>query len=346
MTVTRVFLAAILAFCILSSQASGKSVLIVDGPGGRSTGRSWAFGAFKEALENATYRVDTAGRGEVNADAVRGYDVLILREWSGEMTPTEVSTLYWFLLQRGGGVLVAGGDYRAVDGFAASLGAKYDLFRLGDADDQISGLNDSSSFVVASFEEQNLTRSVRHGVSRFGFYGGRGMSVSGGAICIAAGDNDTVAPAGVFSEGARPCLAAASAAGGFAFIIGESGTFDNRHIGEYDNMRFGLNIIDWLALSGGGNGSEASYRDPASQISEYRLENERLRQDAERLSLERDAAAAGYFEQDRGLQDCRAALLNASCGGAASGPGIGSWAVVVAGALALAGAIVYKTRQL
>lgn len=281
-------------------------------------------------------------RGELTEDRLRDYDVLIISP--GKTIKTEeLSVVLWFVLTKGGGLAILGGEPPTANQLTSPFGIIMDDGVLIDPTDTIPG-KDNKNFVIDRFSSMSGARVVRNGVTSLGFYDGHGLKISGNAWSVATGDTDTYSDTLSFTSGSKPPVAAASLLGnGLVFVLSDADMLSNDNIASYDNMRFGENIIDWLALTITPTGGDLSSEEIDLLLAELKLEKVWLEQERDKLTAEKNAlellndmTGAELFDARNELEELKKGKL---------GPFTRStWGVIIFGICILGAAILISRR--
>ncbi|HIE34105.1 MAG TPA: hypothetical protein EYP86_03075 [Candidatus Altiarchaeales archaeon] len=220
------------------------------------------YSKFKEALKDKGYSVSKIEL-DLSRSALesRDPDVLVIVDLKGSLSADEMAAIFEFVMQKGKSLFICGGTSSA-NQLTIPFGMTIDTGMLEDESSPIyessSGkyISDKSKFVVSRFNRQNQDiRTVLQGVNSLAFFGGYGISVSGSAEGVAFGDYDTYSPKSlIFTKGTQPPVAAEAMVGnGLVFLLSDADMLANPNLDtskyNYDNLKFGTNIIDWLASS-------------------------------------------------------------------------------------------------
>jgi len=244
------------------------------------------YSEFAQVLRDRGHTVASITRGELSKDALQNYDILVIQELGKPLSTEEISSIIWFVLQKGKGLMINGAGEGNANQISIPFGVTVDTGVLIDTEDQIG--EDRTNFVVDRFEDHPELRTVKAGVLKVGFYGGRGLFISGNTKCVLTGDSDTYSDTGSFPTGSRPCVAAASLFGnGLVFAISDVESLSNENIQMYNNQNFGLNVIDWLSIPSISTGDNQTIQGLQVLIGELKLENAKLKSDIERLTIEK-----------------------------------------------------------
>jgi hypothetical protein len=223
------------------------------------------YSKFKEALVQKGYSVSKV-ETDISKPLLESYnpDVLVIAGLGSPLTATEQAAVFEFVMQKGRGLFICGGT-DAANQLAIPFGMTIGDAPLEDETDPIKDVStgeyvkDKGKFTLSYYENfivDASTRSIIQGVSQLGFFGGKGISLSGSAKPILVGDMDTYAPKAqkiLFPKGSRPPIAASAIVGkGLVFLLSDADMLLDTNLDSskyrYDNLRFGTNIIDWLSI--------------------------------------------------------------------------------------------------
>jgi len=335
----------ILAVYLLAASVEAKRVLVYEVGTSSQYTIEGQYGKFAEELRKRGYEVASIEKGELTKDKLENYDVLVIQDLNKQLTTGEISAIIWFVLQQGRGLFINGGGQGKANQLTIPFGVTVDNGLLIDTTDQIPNLKDRNSFTIDRFLDYSMTATIRHGVTRIGFYKDAGIMLSGSSKCIATGNQDTYSDTGSFAAGSEPCVAAASIFGsGLVFTLSDIDMFGNKYINDYNNKNFGLNIIDWLSISTDETQLENSTTELVLQIKEMRLENTKLQQQIKQVSDEK-ADLTGKFQQisaqNRDLQQQLDDIQNGMIGPFNRS----NWAIIILGACILLAAIAYSRNK-
>ena len=249
------------------------------------------YSQFANELRRRGYEVASIEQGGIDKEKLEYYDILIVQNLNRQLTTNEISAIIWFVLQKGRGLFINGGGSGRANQLTVPFGVTIDNGLLIDTSDQITGLKDRHSFIIHNLPDNPDTQLLREGVSRIGFYKDSGLFLSGNAKCIARGDSDTYSNTGSFAAGSFPCVASASLfGGGLVVTMSNPNMLSNKHIGDFNNRNFGMNIMDWLSLSAQNIPDEDNPEALGLRIKEMRLNNIRLEQELNRTISEKNRA--------------------------------------------------------
>ncbi|RLI93213.1 MAG: hypothetical protein DRO89_00510 [Candidatus Altiarchaeales archaeon] len=267
------------------------------------------YSKFKEALEDKGYSVS---RIEIplSREVLRSYDpdVLVIANLNSPLDASELAAIFEFVMQDGKGLFIAGGTSSA-NQITIPFGMTIDTGILEDESspvwDSSSGAEvaDKTNFVIHTINRQDPSiRLLIQGVNQLAFFGGNGISISGDAKLVVTGDWDTYSPKSpTFPKGSKPPVASAALVGnGLVFLLSDADMLTNDKIDtsryRYDNLRFGINIIDWLRAS--------KERPPKSvEIDELRIIVGQLMVDIDNLNRTKIALEKTIRERDKRIDE-------------------------------------------
>ncbi len=229
------------------------------------------YSEFRMALEDAGYVVE-AMELELTSEVLgaRKPDVLVIAGLNAQLTSEELSVIFKFVMHDGNGLLImppVGRKKASVDAsntLATTFGMTLDSAVLeNDAKPVVkSGVleADNTHFVLksSSFNRgDNMVRLIHQGVNALAFFGGYGISIMEGsdAKYVVRADYETHSPESkIFTKGSMPPVVVASRVGnGLVIVASSAEMFTDDHVDttqyKYDNLRFGINMIDWLKSS-------------------------------------------------------------------------------------------------
>jgi hypothetical protein len=193
-------------------------------------------------------------------------DILVistpLRYFSGE----EFYTIRRFVIE-GGGLLLMGNGWYWVDTYERPI-EDFPLNQIGrefnvtvNDDGILDPTNEERYTIFSNFTPHPVTEGltkIQSGIPS-------SLSITRNAIPIVRGDEDSYSGyhQPIYKAGDFPPIAAALEYGrGRILFLGQDGFFSNSDIHNYDNLRFGLNIFDWLTPSSSDN-DEDGYSPPS-----------------------------------------------------------------------------------
>jgi len=232
----------------------------------RTVDISGIYRDFAEALRSEGFVVDALRVGTLSPDVLSSYDVLVVAvpfDPSKPFTDSEIDAVRNFVDQ-GGGLFLVGVGWSWVTYFPYSisqypanvLGAQFGI-RFND-----DFLIDPTNFVPGRGEanpvfhefSRHPTTSALSSVSAL--YGIPCTITASSGTTVVFGDGDSRSSAGYYQTGEYPPVAVALRYGeGRVFALGQDGFFTNMdddndgiiNLDEYDNKRFGVNIMHWLS---------------------------------------------------------------------------------------------------
>lgn len=303
------------------------------------------YSSFANELRNRGYDVASITRGELSKGALENYDILVIQELRRGLKTEEISAILWFVMIKGSGVLINGGDPSNTNQLTIPFGITIDGGNLIDTTDSISGDDNRQDFTVDRFEENAMMRVVIQGIQRIGYYGGHGLYLSGSAISLATGDTDTYSDTGSFAAGSVPTVSAATLFGeGLVFVHSDADLLVNNNIQSYDNLRYGVSTIDWLTISAEPSiQGNMTWQEVQILINELKLENTRLTNQVDQLTEEKSQVISQYLDVSSQLQSATTELSNLK--EAHIGPFTKSnWALIIVGVCILVAALVMSKR--
>jgi hypothetical protein len=333
---------AVLVICLLAGPVSAKRVLFYEVGSSPTYTIENGYSEFAEELRKRNYEVASITKGELTKDKLENYDILVVQELNKGLSTTEISAIIWFVLQKGRGLFINGGAGGKANQLTIPFGVTIDGGTLIDTSDQIPTLNKRTSFTVSRFLEHTMSKSIRSGVSKVGFYEGSGLILSGNSACILSGNTDTYSDTGSFSAGSQPCVAATALfGGGLVFTLSDSDILSNTRLSDYNNRNLGLNIIEWLSASTENVSMSNNTQELQILVKQMRLNNLRLEQQVEQLTVEKDDITTKFTQSQMEFMEAQAELTELKEG--MVGPfSRGNWAIIALGVCILLGAIMYS----
>ena len=290
----------ILTVCILmlASGVSAKRILFYEVGTQAKYQIEDGYSQFKKELQLRGHDVASITQsGSLSKDKLDNYDVLVIQDLRRQFTIEDISAILWFVMQKGSGLFINGGDPNAANKLTIPFGTTVDDANLKDITSIIPGTADGFSFVISQFPPEDELRVLRQGVNNIGFYKGSGLFLSSNARCIATGDADTFSDTGSFSSGSKPCVASAALFGnGLVFVLSDPDILADDYIENYNNKYLGLNIIDWLSISRELPAPGNTTQEIGVIIASLNLENKRLTAQVEQLETEKSFLETNVLE--------------------------------------------------
>jgi hypothetical protein len=334
-----------LSIYLLTASVSAKRVLFYEvGTSGEYTIEG-EYSKFADELRSKNLEVASIEKGELTKEKLENYDILVIQDLTKPLTTGEISAIIWFVLQKGRGLFINGGGEGTANQLTIPFGVTVDNGLLIDTSDMIPATRDRNAFMVDRFQDDAMTTTIRQGVTKVGFYRSSGLTISGNAKCLASGNADTYSDTGSFAAGSMPCIAAASIfGGGLVFTTSDPNMLGNKHIAEYNNRNFGLNVIDWLSISTDQNPSENTTQELHIQIKEMRLENLKLDQEIKQLNSDKVDLNTRLQQVSMQAVDFQQRLDEVENG--MIGPfNRSNWAVIILGVCIMLAAIFYSKKK-
>lgn len=333
----------VIALYLLAFNASAKKIVFYESGAG-SYSIDGDYSKFADELRKKDYEIATIEKGDITKDKLENYDLLVITNPTKQFSTDEITAIIWFLLQKNGGLLINGGGQGKANQLTIIFGVTIDSGTLIDAQNQIAALKDRSSFTVDTFQEYPITRILKQGVSKIGFYKNSGLVVSGSSMCIARGGPSTYSDDGSFAAGSQPCIAAASQfGGGLAFTLSDPSMLSNKYIDDYNNKNLGLNIIDWLSIPS-VNMTDINQTDYVLQIKDMRLQNTRMDQQIKQLTAEKADITGRYNQCNLQVTDSEDRITQCEKS-KIMGLDPQNWAIIVLGVCILMAAIFYSKKK-
>lgn len=246
---------------------------------------SGGLSVFASRLSDKGYELASMTRGELSEDRLAEYGLLVIHPGQPLKT-NELSAVLWFVLTKGGGVLIIGGEPNNANQIMSPFGMIMDDGILIDSTDSILGM-EIENFIVDRFNILSTSRVIIRGISQIGFYDGHGIKLSGNSYSIATGDQDTYSDTLSFTSGSMPPIAAAAIFGnGLVFVLADADMLIDENINSLDNLQFGLNIVEWLGITQLPKSGNLSTSEIEVLIGELKLENLRLDQNLVTLTIQ------------------------------------------------------------
>jgi len=341
--ITRMVICLLLVACLGTNvEAQNKRVLFYEVGTQNSMAIEDKYSEFAEELRNRHYGVASLTKDKLTRQKLQGYDLLVIQNINKNLDIGEISAILTFSIQDGGGVFINGVGTQT-NQLTVPFGVSVDDGLLIDDTDPIPDEEKNTFFQIRRFSEDTTKKTLIEGLNKLGFYEGHGLKITGNADCIASGDEDTNSDTQSFQIGDKPCIATATRFGrGLIFINSEVEMFSDDHIDDFDNRRFGLNIMDWLQIRIEQNGTNPD--DCAILIGELKLQNTRLEQENERLEQEKASLLGSVNSLTDQASICQTDLVE--CEEGTIGPfSPTNWAIIIAAVLILLAAIIYSKRK-
>ncbi|MBD3387632.1 MAG: hypothetical protein GF416_01160 [Candidatus Altiarchaeales archaeon] len=337
--------AVFLVLYLLTGMVSAKKILFYEvGNSKYSIGKEYS--KFVGELRKKGFEVATIEKGSLTKEKLEAYDILVVQDLNKQLSTTEISSIIWFVLQKGRGLFINGaGGSGTANQLTIPFGVTIDGGTLIDNTDKIPG-KDRNTFVLDRFTDAPSSNTLRRGVSKIGFYQGSGLFLSGTSSCIVTGNSDTYSDTGSFASGSMPCVAAASQfGGGLVFTLSDADILSNENLEQYNNKNFGINIVEWLGLASDRNYTSAnSTTDLQLKIKELRLRTLQLEQEVEQLTDERESFRSKFNQASLTVTQLQQQILEAEKD--TIGPFKKSdWALIILGVCILLAAIAYSKKK-
>jgi hypothetical protein len=344
---SRRFFTLVLASLILSSATvSAKRILFYEVGTPEQYQIEKGYSKFKQELQARGYDVASITQpGSLTKEKLEGYDVLVIQDLRRQFEIEDISAILWFVMQKGSGLFINGGDPNAANKLTIPFGTAMDAATLKDITSPIAGDTNNFDFMITQFPPEDEYRVLRQGVNKFGFYKGGGLLLSGDARCMATGDADTFSDTGSFAAGSKPCVASAALFGnGLVFVLSDPDLLTDKNIDGFDNKLMGLNIIDWVSMTRELPTSGNTSQDIAMIISSLNLENKRLSAQVEQLTKEKSFLEGSVSELSNEVADLNDKITQME--GERVGPLTKTnWVLLVLGLCVLGGAFLLSKRR-
>lgn len=332
---------ALAIFCLLAHGAAALKVLFYE----VDVGSKSMFQEYKNFADEIKKKHEVASieKGTLTKDKLQNYDILIIPDTQKAMDSEEISSILWFVLQEGKGLLISNAGPTSHH-LTIPFGTVSDSGKLIDAANAIPN-KDRYNFIIKDFPDNAATRPLRKGVTTIGFYGGNGLEVSGGSKCIAIASPEAYSDTGSYPAGSKPCVASAALFGsGLVVILNDGEVLTNNYLGEYNNKQFSNNIIEWLSIARQPTTEENDTQMLHLTIKSMRLENEKLKQDLTRESQEKTAAVNRVNDLSGELL-AKTQELNELQEGMIGPFSRGNWAIIILGVGLLLGSLIYSQKK-
>lgn len=256
---------------------------------------------FVSELKNEGYIVYATK--EISTNTLKSYDVLVIPNIGTPLEPKELAAVSEFVIENGGGLFIAGAATETanqITPFGMTVDKKENLLEddMNCIKDATAGkCKEKTNFVVTTFSTDPMVQSIRIGVNQLGFYGGSGIYLSGNAKPVAMGGRTTYALAGSFPPESNPPVAAAAIVGkGLVFLLSDPDMLSEKNLDNYDNLKFGVNIIKWLSISSQVQGN-TSIQELGVIIGELRIERDEFSSSLNKVRSELNNVTNAYVEQ-------------------------------------------------
>ncbi|MFC2163018.1 hypothetical protein ACFLRF_04995 [Candidatus Altiarchaeota archaeon] len=301
------------------------------------------YSEFAQALRNKGFTVASITRGELKKENLGNYDILVVQEMGKSLSTEEISSIIWFVLQKGKGLYINGGGGGKANQLSIPFGVTVDAGVLIDTEDQIG--EDRYSFTLNRFDDHPELKTMQTAVTKVGFYKGNGFYLSGNTKCVLRGDDDTYSDTGSFPTGSKPCVAAAALFGnGLIFVTADPDTLSNKYIKNYNNRNFGINIIDWLSIPTLVKPENQTVQGLQVLIGQLKLQNAKFEADNNKLKTERDTVTIQRDQLTEQTAECTQRVFDLE--NDMIGPFTKSnWAIILLGLCIIVAAVVYSKKK-
>jgi len=304
------------------------------------------YSQFKKELQSRGHDVASITQaGSLTKDKLESYDVLVIQDLKRQLTIEDISAILWFVMQKGSGLFINGGESSAANKLTIPFGTTMDNANLKDITNPIPDTIDGFSFIITQFPPEDEYRVLRQSVNKIGFYKGGGLFLSANSHCIATGDSDTFSDTGSFASGSKPCVASAALFGnGLVFVLSDPDLLSDKYMANYDNKLFGLNIMDWLSMNRQLPAAGNTTQEISVVIASLNLENQRLNAQVDQLSKEKSFLENSIYEISTQLTDATAKIADME--GARIGPLTKTnWVVIIFGFCILGAAFLLSKKR-
>lgn len=340
-------MALVLACMVLSSTTvSAKRILFYEVGTSDQYQIEKGYSKFKQELQARGNDVASITQaGSLTKEKLEGYDVLVIQDLRRQLEIEDISAILWFVMQKGSGLFINGGDPNAANKITIPFGTTMDAATLKDITSPIPNDPDAFDFMVTQFPPEDEYRVLRQGVNKIGFYKGNGLMLSGNARCVATGDADTFSDTGSFAAGSKPCVASGALFGnGLVFVLSDPDLLTDKNINSFDNRVMGLNVIDWVSMTRELPSPGNTTQDISMIISSLNLENKRLSAQVEQLTKEKSFLEGSVGQLTSDLGDLNDRILQME--GERIGPLTKTnWVLLILGFCVLGGAFLLSKRR-
>jgi len=301
------------------------------------------YSQFAEDLKKEGYDVASISRGSLDRKALENYDILVIQNLNRKLETQEVSAILWFVIQRGRGLFINGEGSGNANQLTIPFGVTIDDGTLIDVSDQIGG--NRKSFKVHRFYPQDGISVIVKDIKAITVSDARAFILSGDAKAIASGDEDTYSDTGSFAAGSMPVVSAATLFGdGLVFVHTDADTLSNARVGEDNNRKYGLNIINWLAISSQDFSISNDTENVEIEISRLKIKRQELENANTRLDTENTHILNQNSQLEIQISIAQARLAELEEG--MVGPlNRDNWAILVLGLSILISAVIVSQRK-
>jgi len=298
---------------------------------------------FAGILTSRGYEIASITRGELRADTLDPYDILIIYP-AKTLTIEEISAILGFVTTKGKGLMIIGGKPSHTNQLMIPFGMTMDEGTLIDSTDSMPNRS-NTDFIVDKFGTSDQIRVIRQGVTKIGFYTGHGLFISGKVNVVARGDYDTYSDTLSFPSGSQPTICASTLFGaGLVVGLSDPDMLTNKYIGQYNNARFAENLVDWLGLAPPPMHGNLTFEEIQILMEELKLEKLRLQYERDELfkqktALEKQNAelTARVFQMSDELNELKKGKI---------GPFTrNNWAMMIPGVCILVASLVVSKRK-
>jgi len=266
------FLVSILLLLSIEGVIAGNKVLFYESKVSGNYKIETDYSQFREELEKNGYDVDKI-EVELSRDVLktRNPDVLVIPNLGSDLTPDEMTALFRFIMEDGKGLFLCGAT-PSVNKFTIPLGMTLDKHILEDESNKIRDMSsgkliedETIFYIELPMERSGVVKTLTQGVSKLYFFGGNGIYVFGNAMAVVTGGKDTNSPKSLrFPKGTYPPIAAYARVGkGSVFLLSDPDMLSNKNLDSskyrHDNMKFAINVVDWLSTPFPGEMTEDEF---------------------------------------------------------------------------------------
>lgn len=184
----------------------------------------------------------------LTADLLQGYDVVMLYQPYGNLDDAEIDALVEFV-RKGGGLIICGEHDVGWNDSSRStynkLGKAFGIIFTSNAiDDPTDKMGCYCTPIIHNMAEHPLTEEVTQIV----LYKPCALRISGDAVAVARGDDDTKTIGVELITGEDiVVVAVAEYERGKVVVVGSHTVFDDSFINQPDNQTFAINVFNWVS---------------------------------------------------------------------------------------------------
>ena len=205
------------------------------------------YSKLADALRAADMLVASMSSGTISRQKLVPYEIVVLHlNPERPLAKDEISSLVWFVAQKGGALFVHGGKANIVNPLTEIFGIGMDTGILIDTSQAADGTTPGRSFALSRFHSHSDFKFDQ--IERIGFYGGSPLILSEDAVSLVTGDDDCYSDNGLYSIGSFPPVAAMVYLGrGVLLVKSDRTALNNKNIEADQNLEWARAVFGGLA---------------------------------------------------------------------------------------------------